>query len=226
MKISVILPVLNESPGVGESLARLRASAPRERMEIVVVDGGSVDGTTELAALWADKVIATPPGRGQQMHAGALAATGDLFLFLHADTRLPDDWPEILHAAWGGPDRPACTAFQLSFDRPDRVYRWIERAARWRFQLTSVPHGDQALALLRATYFSVGGFPPVPLMEEYYLARKLKRMGAICLLPAAAVTSARRYEKNGPVRNALRNSLLVMLFHLEVAPAVLKRMYR
>jgi rSAM/selenodomain-associated transferase 2 len=223
VRISAVLPVLNEASLIAQVLAHLRASAPPDGLEIIVADGGSADGTAE-AASGADTVIVTERGRARQMHAGAVAATGDILLFLHADTRLPEGWHGLLARVFAG--GATWTAFPLFFDHGSRAYRWIERVTRLRFRLTGVPHGDQAMAVRREAYFAVGGFPDVPLMEEYYLARKLKRLGPARLLPAPVLTSARRYEKNGPLLNAVRNSFLVALFHAGVPPAALARLYR
>lgn len=226
MKVSVVLPVRNESAAVPALLTHLRRSVPDDRLELIVVDGGSTDGTAGTAGPLADRVIETRPGRAHQMHAGAAAATGDLLLFLHADTRLPQGWYDTLKNAWGHRPAPACTAFQLTFDNPRRVYRWIEAATRWRFYWTRVPHGDQALAVARRVYLEAGGFPDVPLMEEYVFAERLKDRGPVVLLPVSVTTSARRYEKNGPVWNAVRNVILVLLYRMGVSPARLARWYR
>lgn len=160
------------------------------------------------------------------MHAGAQAASGDLLIFLHADTRLPDDWYEQLEGAWSSPRKPAATAFRLGFDDNRPFYRFLARAANARTRLTGVPQGDQAIAIERKVYFHAGGFPDVPLMEEYLLIDRLARLGRVELLAGAVATSVRRYEKTGPFFNALRNGAIVSLFYLGVPPRTLARLYR
>lgn len=227
MKVSVIIPTLNEEEALPELLAALRRAATRETIEIVVADGGSTDGTIAIARRSAVVVVeCRRPGRAIQMHQGAVAAKGDILLFLHADTRLPEDWVDALLKTWNRQPRPAAAAFRLRFNGKRVVYRLLETAANWRTGRTGVPQGDQAISVSREAYFSVGGFPPVPLMEEYYLIQKLRRAGAIEILPQAVATSTRRYEKNGPLRNALRNAGLLALHYMGVRPETLARMYR
>ncbi len=226
MKISIVIPVLNEATLLRDTVSRLRASMPPDG-EVIVVDGGSRDGTAELAATLADKaIVASRSGRARQMHDGALAASGDLLLFLHADTFLPQGWSGLLFEAWLKKPLPTFTAFRLSFDKTSRVYRLIEWLSECRRRFTGVPQGDQAIAVRREHYFLVGGFPDVPLMEEYFLARQLLRRGPPRMIQTPVKTSSRRYEKNGPMLNALRNSFLVFLFYLKVPVRLLARLYR
>lgn len=227
MKISAIIPTLNEESSLFSLLATLRSAGRPEEIEIIVVDGGSSDHTLEVAREFADQALkADCRGRARQMHQGALAASGDVLFFLHADTRLPVGWQETFREAWKREDRPAATAFRLRFDGSRIFYRLLEAAANFRTHWTGVPHGDQAIAVARDVYFAVGGFPPVPLMEEYYLFHELRCRGSLRVLPQAVMTSTRRYEKNGPLRNALRNIYLVALHYLGVRPEALARMYR
>ncbi|MBI5624349.1 MAG: TIGR04283 family arsenosugar biosynthesis glycosyltransferase [Elusimicrobia bacterium] len=227
MKLSVIMPTLDEEEALAAALAHVRAGARPRLVELVVADGGSKDGTLAAARASADLALALErPGRAYQMHCGALAATGDILLFLHADTRLPEGWLDMLLAAWRSRPRPGSTAFQLGFDHPAAFYRVIERIAAWRSRLTGVPFGDQGIAVAREAYLASGGFPDVPIMEEYYLLRKLRRIGPIRILPGRVRTSVRRYERGGRVRRSLRNVLITGLFHLGMRPRALARLYR
>lgn len=227
MKISVIIPTRNEEANIASALSRLRRTSDRARTEIIVADGHSRDRTAAMARATADKVIElAEPGRAAQMQAGALAASGDILLFLHADTRLPGDWQEQLAEVWSSRDGPVATAFKLGFDSREPFYRRLAWAANLRTALTGVPHGDQAIALRREVFLRVGGFPPAPLMEEYLLFKKLKALGPALILPGSVATSARRYEKNGRLFNALRNAALIALFYLGVPPRRLARLYR
>lgn len=227
MKVSIVIPTMNERRRLEEAVARLRLTAGRGDIEVVVVDGASTDGTADVAHRVADKLVKSPlRGRSIQMHQGALAATGDILLFLHADTRLPGGWLGALLDAWAGKPRPGATAYRLAFDSDAPVYRLIAALGDWRSRKTGVPHGDQAIACRREDYLRVGGFPPVPLMEEYFLLPKLVRLGPVVIMQEAISTSTRRYERNGPIFNALRNVAIIALFKAGVPPEKLKEMYR
>lgn len=226
LKVSVVIPAREEEENLRELLPQLRRAAAGLATELIVVDGGSRDRTLALAQELADLALRSPPGRARQMHRGAEASSGDVLLFLHADTRLPEGWREELERAWSGPKRPAATAFRLGFESPEPYYAWLARLARWRGRLTGVPHGDQGIAVGREEYFRVGGFPPVPLLEEYYLVRNLRRLGRPRLLLGTALSSVRRYERVGRVLNPLRNCAILLLFHFGVGPERLAKLYR
>ena len=227
MRISVIMPVLNEELFIEQTLVRVAQSCRSLSREIIVVDGGSRDGTREIAAGRAAQVLESRrPGRAAQMHVGAQAAKGDVLLFLHADTRLPEAWDVALWKAWSARPQPGATAFRLSYDSDRLIYRSLARLAFWRSRFNGVPHGDQAIAVARETYFAVGGFPAVPLMEEYYLIPKLRRQGPIVILPERIRTSVRRYEKNGPLFNAIRNTALMGLHYCGVSADRLAMFYQ
>ena len=226
MNVSVVIPTLNEETRLRELIARLRITAGRAKVEVVVADGGSRDETVAAARDAADKTVCAPRGRAAQMHAGASVATGEILLFLHADTKLPDRWLQSLLDAWSARPRPGATAFTLGFDRQEGVYPLIAALGNARTRLTGVPHGDQAIACRREDYVRVGGFPLVPIMEEYELLPKLAVLGPVLILPEAVATSARRYERNGPLRNALKNTLMIALYKAGASHERLARMYR
>lgn len=227
MKVSVIIPTLNEEENIAPAIARLRLSSDHSRVEIIVADGGSSDRTPEIARTKADKLIRVEQrGRALQMQKGALAAAGELLLFLHADTRLPEDWLDELTHVWSSANTPVATAFRLGFESPDPYYRFVSRLASLRTGLTRVPHGDQGIALRRDTFLRIGGFPSVPLMEEYELFKRLRPLGRVMILPGSVATSTRRYERNGRIFNALRSAGIILLYHLGVPPRSLARLYR
>lgn len=227
MKISVIIPTRNEEENIVPAISEIRRTSNRNGVEIIVVDGRSLDRTVEVSRSIADKVIqAAQAGRALQMQEGARAASGDLMLFLHADTRLPADWEEELTQAWSSGEKPVATAFTLGFDSERPFYRLLAWAANLRTALTGVPLGDQGIAVSREVFLSVEGFPPTPLMEEYLLFRKLKSLGRVVILPGRVATSVRRYETNGRLFNALRNAAITVLFYLGVPPRSLARLYR
>ncbi|MBI2070697.1 MAG: TIGR04283 family arsenosugar biosynthesis glycosyltransferase [Elusimicrobia bacterium] len=225
MLLSVIVPTFNEAEILPGLLAHLRATAT-SAVEIIVADGQSKDSTLDAAQFLADRTVSAQRPRARQMHEGALAAKGDLFLFLHADTLLPDDWQNILLEAWSNGHHHSATAFEIGFDAQGWPYRLIEAAARWRRSLTGVPHGDQAIAVSREHYFEAGGFPEMPLMEEYALVGKLKHLGPVHVLPQQVRTSKRRHEKNGPLLNGLKNNAIIACYYLGLPPELLAKIYR
>lgn len=227
MRISVIIPTLNEEGHIADAISCIRRTSERNETEIIVADARSADRTAELCGSGADIVLELPrKGRAFQMHQGALASSGALLLFLHADTRLPDDWHAVLSRAWSCGGKPTATAFRLKFDSARPFYRFLARSANFRTMWTGVPHGDQAIAVDRQTYFRVGGFPPVPLMEEYALFRKLARLGELKVIPEPVITSIRRYETNGRLFNMIRNTVIIALFYLGVPTGSLARLYQ
>ncbi|MDE2291950.1 MAG: TIGR04283 family arsenosugar biosynthesis glycosyltransferase [Elusimicrobia bacterium] len=223
--LSVVLPTLDEGPLLPAALAALKGQAPEA--EFVVADGGSKDATLAAARAGAHVLVrCRKAGRAFQLDQGARAASGRVLVFLHADTRLQDGWPAALADAFAALPTPAAASFRLRFDSPRPVFRLLERAADWRQAVTGVPQGDQGLAVLKDAYLASGGFPDVPLMEEYELALRLREQGRFARVPLDAVTSARRHLARGPLRTALRNSALVALWHLGASPARLARWYR
>lgn len=197
MKVSVIIPTRNEESNLSNLIHYIRSTSTLYPSEIIVADGKSSDGTVTISESLADKTITRMvPCRASQMHAGADLATGSLLLFLHVDTQLPHNWQSILKQAWDKDPRLVATAFKISFDHSGFTYRIISFCANFRTRwLTGVPHGDQAIAVLPHAYHQSGGFPDVPIMEEYYLVNRLKKRGRIQLLSQKVKTSARRYEK-------------------------------
>ena len=192
--LSIVMPVLDEAQCVVTALDRL-AAWQREGVEVIVVDGGSVDGTAALASGRADAVIASPPGRALQMNAGAARARGGILLFLHADTRLPADAPAAIAralargAAWG--------RFDVSIEGRSALFPLIAALMNWRSALSGIATGDQAMFMRCSAFGTVGGFPEQPLMEDVALSRALLRLGRPARLRGRAVTSGRRWEKNG-----------------------------
>ncbi|MBI3606895.1 MAG: TIGR04283 family arsenosugar biosynthesis glycosyltransferase [Nitrospirae bacterium] len=226
-KVSVIVPVRDEETRIEACLRSVHTAACDGPIETIVVDGGSTDRSVDVAIRCGAIVVASPAvGRGVQMHWGARCATGDVLVFLHADTRLPPNWiARVQRAFWDRPMPPAAAAFSLAFDSSRFLYKALSALANLRSRVTGLPHGDQALIISRRTYFAAGGFPDVPLMEEYLLIPKLKRLGPIEQFPERVVTSSRRYERGGAIRTVINKVALVALFYAGVAPARLARWY-
>jgi rSAM/selenodomain-associated transferase 2 len=192
--LSILIPTLNEAAGIAATLAALQACRGRG-VQIIVIDGGSQDGTAALAAGHADRVLVSPAGRARQMNAGAAAASGDILLFLHADTRLPehaDAWVrEALAggAAWG--------RFDVTIDGRAAMLKLVASMMNRRSRWTGIATGDQAIFVKRDAFDAVGGFPDQPLMEDIELSRRLRRFGRPACLRQRVVTSGRRWEARG-----------------------------
>ena len=224
--LSVIVPALDAAASLPASLAALdearRAGLLRE---VLVVDGGSSDATAEVAARAGARVLAAPPGRGQQLSAGAAAAAADWLLFLHADTVLGPGWTAAARAFMAHPEaRQRAAVFRLALDDPDPRARRIERLAAWRARVLGLPYGDQGLLISRAFYQGLGGFRPLVLMEDVELMRRIGR-ARLVTLEAEALTSAARYRAGGWWLRPLRNLSLLGLYFLGAPPKLLKRLY-
>jgi rSAM/selenodomain-associated transferase 2 len=191
--LSIIVPTLNEAQHIVPVLTQLQ-SLRKRGVEVIVADGGSIDGTPALAAPLTDQVLTAPPGRARQMNAGAARATGVALLFLHADTRLPTD---ALRAVDCALNRHRWGRFDVRLDSRRPLLRSVARMMNLRSRLTGIATGDQAMFMTRAAFESVGGFPELPLMEDIELSRRLKKLGAPACLKLPVVTSARRWEEHG-----------------------------
>jgi rSAM/selenodomain-associated transferase 2 len=220
MRLSIIMPVLNEAAGIE---AALRALAPLRAagVEVIVADGGSSDGTVQLAKPLADQVLVAPRGRALQMNAGAAAASGEALLFLHADARLPDDADRLIvdgltQHVWG--------RFDVHFDDGGWL-RLVAATMNARSRLTGIATGDQAMFMTRAAFDSVGGFPPIALMEDVALSTRLKRIGRPLCLTACVATSGRRWRQHGLWRTILLMWQLRLRYFLGADPARLARAY-
>jgi rSAM/selenodomain-associated transferase 2 len=221
MRISVIIPVLNEEKAIGPALAALTALKPHE---IIVVDGGSGDRTREIGAQAGAKVLLSGAGRARQMNRGALEATGDVLLFLHADTRLPASALRDIAAALGEP-RYVGGRFDVELDSDRWLLKVVGRMISYRSRVTKVGTGDQALFVRRETFGELDGFPDTPLMEDIAFCRRLKQLGEVACLKSKVVTSARRWETDGVWRTIFRMWALKLFYLAGVSPARLKRFY-
>ena len=226
-QISVVLPVLNEETRIADQLADLTART--DLSEIVVVDGGSDDRTAEIVRGFATvRLLAGPRGRGTQMNRGAEVATGDVFLFLHADVRLPSDAGRRIRDSLADPGVVG-GAFRTR-TVPDAEARWprllapLLRLADLRSRFTSIPYGDQALFVRADVFRKAGGFPEIPIMEDVELSRRLRRLGRLDRVPAVVTVSGRRFLAR-PIYSALMMRSLPWLFRLGVPPSFLARLY-
>jgi rSAM/selenodomain-associated transferase 2 len=226
MKLSIIMPVLDEAAEIEAALTSL-APCRRRGVEVIVVDGGSRDGTADLASPLADRVLLGERGRAVQMNVGASAAHGDILLFLHADTRLPENADRLVLDAiarcgrdfgqiWG--------RFDVRIDGGG-LFGLIAFAINWRSRLTGIVTGDQAIFVTAAALEAVGGFPAIALMEDVALSARLKRNGWPLALRARVTSSARRWRKHGTLRTVVLMWRLRLCFFLGADPARLARQY-
>ena len=223
MRISVIIPALDECAVIGDAIDRVREGEP---WEIIVVDGDSDDATAAVAESHGARVVMSEPGRGRQMNAGAAIATGDVLLFLHADTALPAGFTDHVARAMTAPalapaSRPApapapgprvkivAGAFGLKIDAPQGSFRLIEAAVDRRSRWLGMPYGDQAIFLRAETFRAVGGYPEADAMEDFEMIRRLRKLGRIAIVPASVTTSARRWLSGGIWRTTLMNQVCV-----------------
>ena len=222
MTFTIIMPVLDEATEIEAALAVLAPYRARGG-EVIVADGGSSDRTAELARPLADRVIVAPRGRAAQMNAGAAAANGDVLLFLHADTRLPDNADRLVldGLAYSGRN---WGRFDVRFDG-GRLLTFVARMMNWRSRLTGIATGDQALFVTRAAFERVGGFPAIALMEDVALSAKLKHISKPLALHARVTTSARRWRKHGTLRTVLLMWRLRLAFFLGADPEKLVKIY-
>ncbi|HYT69444.1 MAG TPA: TIGR04283 family arsenosugar biosynthesis glycosyltransferase [Vicinamibacterales bacterium] len=221
--VSVVVPILNDT----ESLARLLPTLPAgPDTEIIVVNGGALDSrlTTLVDQHRHVSLLSSPAGRGRQMNLGALSGRGRWFLFLHADTQIPAEWLKELQRADRNPSIVA-GSFQFQLDSGAWQARVIERAVRWRVRSLDLAYGDQGLFVRRDAFHAVGGYREWPLMEDVDLIRRLRRVGRLYHSPLPAVTSARRWERDGWWRRSAQNLLLQALFFAGASPAWLARRY-
>ncbi len=220
-RLTIVIPVLNEAPII---VAALEALAPlRGRgAEVIVVDGGSHDGTPALAGPLADRVIVAPRGRGAPMNAGAALGSGEALLFLHADTTLPDGADRLVANAlsqrsWG--------RFDLRIAGRHPFLAVIARMINWRSRLTGIASGDQAIFVSRDAFLAVGGFPDLPLMEDIAISQRLKRLCRPACIATPVITCGRRWEHYGVLRTVLLMWRLRLAFYLGAAPEWLARRY-
>jgi rSAM/selenodomain-associated transferase 2 len=223
ISLSVVIPTLNAAETLPETLAALRGSAFVG--EVIVADGGSIDASIALAQAAGARVIASQRGRGTQLAAGADAAAASWLLFLHADCCLEPGWETavgVFLAASGAARRAGY--FDFALDDPAPAARRLERVVAWRCRALALPYGDQGLLIGRALYDAVGGFAPLPLMEDVDLVRRLGRR-RLAPVGARCFASARRYRRGGYVRRPLRNLLCLSLYFAGVPPARIVRLY-
>ncbi len=223
MRFSIIMPVLNEELVLEAQLSRLTGQCTQYDYELIVIDGGSSDRTLAIAQRYG-RVMTAPRGRAAQMNAGAAVATGDVLIFLHADTMLPDDAYSAIEKAFSNPVVVG-GAFRLCFNCQRWPYRLVSFSVNIRSRLRKIFTGDQAYFIRTTSFRQVGGYPDQPLMEDLEIITRLRKTGQLVLLPQYVTTSARRHEKIGLMRSVLFMWYLRMLYRFGTSPEQLQRMY-
>jgi rSAM/selenodomain-associated transferase 2 len=220
VKLSIIIPTFNEERSLEQTLASISSHA----YEIIVIDGGSKDGSVEIAHKYTAVVLDSDLGRGIQQRTGASQAQGEALLFLHADTRLPRGF-EIMIEKTLSDSKTVFGAFRLGHHPSTAFLNLVALMANLRSLLLKMPYGDQGLFMRRSDYFRVGGFKDLPLMEDVDLVRRLKKIGKFKLVKAKVRTSARRYDRNGILYTTVRNWSLIIRYLLGQSPERLHRLY-
>ena len=219
--LSVIIPTINEAENISFSLARIPKTP---FIEVIVADGGSRDGTPDLAASWGARVLSSPRGRARQMNTAAREAKGEILLFLHADTRLPEGFTDQVCRILSRPEISA-GAFQLKFDPPLPGLGIIERLANWRARAWQLPYGDQTLFLRAERFKAMGGFSEIPIMEDVDLIRRLGRQGPVVIAPVPVMSSSRRWKNSGVLKTSLKNQIILAAYWAGISPDRLSRWY-
>lgn len=213
MSVSVIIPALNEAERIGAAVDAVRRARPAE---VIVVDGGSTDATARIARKAGATVLVGPSGRGAQQRLGAEHAGSEALLFLHADTKLPANYPDVVAEILSRAG-VAGGAFRFKLDQSGLGFGWIERLVDWRCRLFGLPYGDQAIFVRADVLRRIGGYPALPIMEDYELVLRLKQVGRIEVAQAEAVTSARRWRRLGVLNAAVTNMGCLAAYKLGVS---------
>jgi hypothetical protein len=210
--VSIIVPALNEENRIGDTLSALGIHS---EVEVIVVDGGSSDGTVSIAETYGAEVMCSASGRALQLNAGAEAARGEILVFLHADTVLPQDYLADIQRVLSTPTVVA-GAFRLRINSPGIAYRLIAKGTNLRSRIFQLPYGDQGLFLRKDTFANMGGYPELPIIEDYEFVRRLRRLGRIVLADSTACTSSRRWRIAGPCRQCVKHQLVLLGYHLGI----------
>jgi rSAM/selenodomain-associated transferase 2 len=216
--IGVVIPTLNESETLPALLQDLRDLAEMVPLDVVVADGGSSEETRARAVAAGSRVVQVSRGRALQLNAGAQAVRGEWLLFLHADCRLNRAGRTALVTALQREPGLQAAVFRFAIDLPTGWKQLIEWGQLIRQAVFRLPYGDQGLLVRRSLFTSVGGFPDIPLMEDVAIVRRLRRESEIRILPAALLSSGRRYLANGVFRTGLLHAALILLYAVGVSP--------
>jgi hypothetical protein len=220
--LSVVIPTLNEAEYLGATLERVLTG---EEVEVIVADGGSDDTTRDVAAVAGATVLPVDGGRAAQQNAGAAQAKGRHLLFLHADTLLPEDYEAAVRRALDDP-RTVAGAFRFGSSATGLSMRLVEWGTNLRSSFFGWPYGDQGLFIEKRVFNELGGFAPLPIMEDFELVRRLRRRGRVVTVRESVITSARRWQRLGILRTILCNQAVLLGYFAGISPKRLARFYR
>ena len=226
--ISIIVPVFNEAKNIKSFLSQFDRVS---ELEIIIVDGGSSDLTSEKIkelAILNNKIKLTTSnesGRANQMNHGAALAQGNILLFLHADTFLPNNYQQTIQNILRQPE-VILGGFELAINGSEPALRLIETTVNWRSRFLSLPYGDQGLFITRDNFVILGGFAELPIMEDFNLVQRAKKQGKIAIARAKVTTSARRWQKLGIFKTTLVNQLIIIGYYFKISPTKLRDFYR
>ncbi len=224
--LSLIIPVWGEAKSINENIKQIRELDAGGIAEIIAVDGDPGGSTISAIRDEGVRTAIAQKGRARQMNRGAALATGDVLLFLHADTLLPSNAFALIRAAMND-KRFVGGAFDLGFDTSRKIFKITESYVFLRTRLTRIPFGDQAIFIRRDFFEKIGGYRDIPIMEDVELMKRIrKRADPICIIPVKVRTSVRRYEREGVLRCTLRNWLMQVSYALGMSPERLERWYR
>lgn len=210
-RISVIIPVLNEAENIAATIASTK------NVEVIVVDGGSQDSTVQIAKeLGVKALVSNTANRAQQMNAGAQIATGEILLFLHADTRLPVEFDTMIYRAIAS--NVVAGAFALRIDSALWRLRLVEMGINMRSRIFALPYGDQAIFLNAQLFHELGGFANLPIMEDFELICRLRRKGRIAIISTPVITSKRRWQKLGIIQTIFINQVAIIAYLISISP--------
>jgi len=224
--VSLIIPVLNEAENISKIIQHVRELDAGGAVEIIVVDGDAEGSTINAIKDEGLRTVVSVKGRARQMNRGAALATGDILLFLHADTYLPSNAFALVQAAMNDKSFVG-GAFDLGFNTRRRIFKITEAYVFFRTRLTKIPFGDQAIFIRRDIFEKIGGYRELPIMEDVDLMKRIRKRGdRICIIPEKVRTSPRRYEQEGIIYTMIRNWMLQLQYALGVSPERLVRWYK
>lgn len=211
-KITIVIPALNEEKYIEQTI---RSAQNSKHVEILVVDGGSTDKTIDKAIKAGARVIHSTSGRAKQLNCGAQQAKAEFIIFLHADTKLPANYAESVQSTLYN-KKYIAGAFKLSLSSKKKGMNFIAKVANWRAQIFQFPYGDQALFMKSTHFKEMKGFAEIPIMEDFELVCRLRKIGKIKICEKKVITSARRWEKKGIIMTTLINQMMVIGYLLRI----------